>query len=230
MYRLTPEDSLRGRALSSTPASPSHRRLETRTKLLDAAIEVFAAEGVQGAAVETICQRADFTRGAFYSNFSSKEELFLAVLDRELSQRVDSAEQKARELAPMLKSCGSQITPDEAASLITEFFLPTAHATAWFILETEFLLMALRDPELAPKYHAFITAFTDRLARMIDIVIRSAGREILVPVGLLRALLSHQYETALRVTALAGADAEGGLASLATDMATLIFALTEPSS
>lgn len=215
--------------MTSAPPSPTSRRQETRTKLLDAAIEVFAAEGVQGAAVETICQRADFTRGAFYSNFSSKEELFLAVLDREMSQRVDTAEQKARDLAPLLKQRASQVSPNEASTLITEFFLPTEHATSWYILETEFLLMALRDPDLAPEYHAFITAFTDRLSRMIDIVIRSAGREILVPVGLLRTLLSQQYESALRVTALAGADAEGGLASLATDMATLIFALTKPN-
>src|SRR5690606_25363724 len=100
MYRLSAEHSLRGVSVTSAPPSPTSRRQETRTKLLDAAIEVFAAEGVQGAAVETICQRADFTRGAFYSNFSSKEELFLAVLDREMSQRVDSAEQKARDLAP----------------------------------------------------------------------------------------------------------------------------------
>lgn len=211
-----------------TPAA-SKRRLETRARLLDAAIEVFAAEGVQGASVEAICQHADFTRGAFYSNFSSKEELFLAVLDRELSQRVDTAEELARHIAPRLRERAAEITPEEASALISQFFLPTGHATAWFILETEFLLMALRDPELAPKYHAFITAFTERLARMIDIVIRSAGREMLVPVDLLRSVLSSQYETALRLTALAGADAEGALASLSTDMTSLIFALTRAS-
>lgn len=213
----------------SVPAA-SQRRLETRTRLLDAAIEVFAEEGVHSASVEAICQRADFTRGAFYSNFSSKEELFLAVLDRELSSRVDAAELKARALAPTLKARRSEITLEETATLISGFFLQADHATVWFILETEFLLMASRDPELAPEYHEFMTTFTDRLGRMIDIVIRSAGREILVPVDLLRSVLSQQHESALRLTAIAGEDAPGGLSSLGTNMAQLIFALTSPTA
>lgn len=57
----------------------SRRREQTRARLLDAAAEVFAEVGLEGASVEAICDRAGFTRGAFYSNFESKDELFLQL-------------------------------------------------------------------------------------------------------------------------------------------------------
>jgi AcrR family transcriptional regulator len=47
-----------------------------------AASEVFAESGFDGASVEAICERAGFTRGAFYSNFASKEELFFGLVQQ----------------------------------------------------------------------------------------------------------------------------------------------------
>lgn len=65
------------------------RRENTRARLLDAASQVFAEVGLDGASVEAICERAGFTRGAFYSNFESKDELFLqlasAIAERRLA-------------------------------------------------------------------------------------------------------------------------------------------------
>ena len=61
------------------------RRLEhTRDVLLDAAGEVFAKRGFGGAALEDIAEAAGYTRGAIYSHFGTKEELFLAVIERHL--------------------------------------------------------------------------------------------------------------------------------------------------
>lgn len=56
-------------------AAVTPRRARTRARLLAAAREVIAAEGAGGATVERICERAGFTRGAFYSNYSSLPEL-----------------------------------------------------------------------------------------------------------------------------------------------------------
>ena len=67
-----------GRMKRSRPA--------TRERLLDAASEVFGERGFAAATVEEVCERAGFTRGAFYSNFATKEELLLALLDREEAQ------------------------------------------------------------------------------------------------------------------------------------------------
>ncbi len=66
------------------------RRLEhTRSLLLDAAEEVFARKGLTGAALEDIADVAGYTRGAIYSHFGSKEELFLAVTDRQRQRFLD---------------------------------------------------------------------------------------------------------------------------------------------
>ena len=60
------------------------RRLEhTRNLLLDAAEEVFARKGFDAAALEDIADSAGYTRGAIYSHFGSKAELFLAVVERQ---------------------------------------------------------------------------------------------------------------------------------------------------
>lgn len=66
------------------------RRLEhTRNLLLDAAEEVFARRGFDGAALEDIADAAGYTRGAIYSHFGSKAELFLAVVERQRQQFLD---------------------------------------------------------------------------------------------------------------------------------------------
>src|ERR1700722_12611485 len=62
-------------------------RGEVRDRILDAASKVFAAEGFAGATIDAIGQAAGFTKGAVYSNFESKDELFLALLDREFELR-----------------------------------------------------------------------------------------------------------------------------------------------
>lgn len=54
----------------------------TRDALLQAAADVFVERGFGGASVEAIAARAGFTRGAFYSNFASKEELFAELLQQ----------------------------------------------------------------------------------------------------------------------------------------------------
>ena len=64
----------------------------TRSVLLDAAEEVFARRGYAGAALEDIADAAGYTRGAIYSHFGAKEELFLAVIERHLQRLLTSFE------------------------------------------------------------------------------------------------------------------------------------------
>jgi AcrR family transcriptional regulator len=56
------------------------KQAETRRQLIDAAERVFLRSGLQGSSVEEIVAEAGYTRGAFYSNFKSKEELFVELL------------------------------------------------------------------------------------------------------------------------------------------------------
>ena len=62
-----------------TPARVTRRRPETRGRLLDAAFGVFATRGFGRASIEEVCEAAGYTRGAFYSNFDTLDELFFAL-------------------------------------------------------------------------------------------------------------------------------------------------------
>lgn len=58
----------------------------TRERLLNAAEEIFAREGYAAASVEQIAEHAEYSKGAVYSNFVSKEALFLALLERNMAR------------------------------------------------------------------------------------------------------------------------------------------------
>ena len=63
-------------------------RDETRDKLFEAAARVFEEQGIGGASIEVIAAAAGFTRGAFYSNFKSKDELIIAMLEDHVERSI----------------------------------------------------------------------------------------------------------------------------------------------
>ena len=63
-------------------------RDETRDKLFEAAARVFEEQGIGGASIEAIAAAAGITRGAFYSNFASKDELIIAMLEDHVAQSI----------------------------------------------------------------------------------------------------------------------------------------------
>jgi AcrR family transcriptional regulator len=63
-------------------------RDDTREKLCEAAARVFEDQGIGGASIEAIAAAAGFTRGAFYSNFKSKDELIIAMLEDHVAQSI----------------------------------------------------------------------------------------------------------------------------------------------
>jgi AcrR family transcriptional regulator len=112
-------------------ATQQERRAETRTRLLDAAAELFARHGIDGASVDAIADAAERTSGALYGHFGSKEGLLTALLDRWLDEvaAVTAAEVVA---AP---------TADERLAAIWRNF---AEPTPWVQLEHELWLYATR--------------------------------------------------------------------------------------
>src|SRR3954469_10500304 len=63
-------------------------RDDTRDRLFGAAARVFEDDGIGGASIEAIAAAAGFTRGAFYSNFKSKDELIIAMLEDHVDQSI----------------------------------------------------------------------------------------------------------------------------------------------
>ncbi len=63
-------------------------REETRARLIEAALECFVEIGIGATSIEDVCDRAGLTRGAFYSNFESKDDLVIAVLDQHVEAQL----------------------------------------------------------------------------------------------------------------------------------------------
>jgi AcrR family transcriptional regulator len=100
-----------------TRLSRAERQQQTRRALLDAAAEVVIERGLAGASAEAICARAGFTRGAFYSNFDSKEQLFVELLqERVYSHYRAMAEQRIAEprSRPSLRETGEELAQMQA--------------------------------------------------------------------------------------------------------------------
>ena len=75
--------------MTTTRLTRAEKKAETRQRLLDAAAEVFARRGMQQGSIEEVAERAGFTKGAFYANFASKEELFLSMLDDRFARHLE---------------------------------------------------------------------------------------------------------------------------------------------
>jgi AcrR family transcriptional regulator len=128
-----------------SPVKPPRTRPtrgEVRDRILDAASKVFAAEGFAGATIDAIGQAAGFTKGAVYSNFGSKDELFLALLDREFELR-------GEQIATALESGGDTTA---AAQALSRSVLDSVHDHAdYYVLFVEYWLRAVRDSELRER-------------------------------------------------------------------------------
>ncbi|MEU7028317.1 helix-turn-helix domain-containing protein [Streptomyces sp. NPDC046275] len=153
------------------PRGVTRRRPHTRAALLRAALETFAEHGFHAASIEQICERAGFTRGAYYSNFAGKDELFLALFDehgerivRRLAERIDALPPEDYTLE-RLAALASRVEPDERD---------------WYLVSTEFTLHAIRDRQAARALAAHDARLRAEIARGIELVVRRSGRELTV--------------------------------------------------
>lgn len=120
----------------------AQQQARTREELLDAAVEVFGAAGFDRASVDAIAKTAGYTKGAVYANFASKEELFLAMIDRRMELQRSAPHLQTRADEP-----GASDLRDDAERL--DEFLRNAFDLDWALLATETLLYAVRhSPEL----------------------------------------------------------------------------------
>ena len=165
-----PERSWRGQygprvvadQVSGASAGTAKRsRANTRARLLDGAYQVFAERGFSGATVELVCEAGGFTRGAFYSNFDSMEQLFLALWDRQADRIVGS-------LAELVADLERDPEAGESVPELLATFHP--YDRQWFLVNTEFLLHALRNPPVAESLALHRRRLRDEIAKVIDLI------------------------------------------------------------
>ncbi|MFF9112576.1 MULTISPECIES: TetR/AcrR family transcriptional regulator [unclassified Streptomyces] len=137
----------------------TRRRVRTRANLLDAAFAVFAAKGFGRVSIEEVCDAAGYSRGAFYSNFASLDELFFALYE----QRAGLI---AEQVADALAEDGGDLDVAACVDRVTEVLLLDVD---WLLVKTDFLVRAARAPEVARtllEHRARLRrAIADRLAR-----------------------------------------------------------------
>lgn len=137
----------------------TRRRVRTRANLLDAAFAVFAAKGFGRVSIEEVCEAAGYSRGAFYSNFDSLDELFFALY----RQRADLI---ADQVSGALALDGPDLDVPAAVDRVTEVLLLDLD---WLLVKTDFLVHAARDPQVAETLlehrSRLRRAVADRLAR-----------------------------------------------------------------
>jgi AcrR family transcriptional regulator len=168
------------------------RRLRTRQRLLDAASAVFADEGFGRSTVEQICERAGYTRGAFYSNFDSLEELFLAMWEQ----------RSAQVLADITTAAAASAPPDTEVTLgeATERILAAIPIDdRWYRITAEFSAHAMRNPELKKAMVAREDAIVGAIMPILADGMARIGLRITDRGALGRALVAVHDGTSVQV-------------------------------
>jgi AcrR family transcriptional regulator len=149
------------------------RRQHTRDLLLDAAEQVFAERGFQGASLDEIADTAGYTRGAIYKHFGDKEELFLAVNERF----------NARFLESFADVADSGVAPaDLDLSVIAkQWHRMQSDDPRFYALGTEFNLYLLRNPDARERVAAQRRKIAEMIARFIDDQLARLGVGLKIP-------------------------------------------------
>ncbi len=149
------------------------RKQQTRTSLLDAAAEVFSRRGFHAASVDEVAETAGFSKGAVYSNFASKEDLFLALLDRRLAHEVVAWDTISRHIgAP----------PEEPARNQPSFATAIGEDRTWNLLVIEFFLYAMRDDRVRPKLAARFHDLRQVMREQLTPLFAAHGRTPTLPI------------------------------------------------
>ncbi|MEU1277061.1 TetR/AcrR family transcriptional regulator [Streptomyces sp. NPDC005805] len=170
------------------PRRVTARRARTRRRMLDAALEVFAEEGFGRSTVEQVCERAGYTRGAFYSNFSSLDELFLAMWE-ERSRRMLA---DVREALATASSAAPEETIRAAVAAIPV-------DDAWYRVTAEFTAHALRNRSLRRVMAAREQAILDTILPVVVDALARTGRRVPDETALGQALVAVHDGTSVQV-------------------------------
>lgn len=152
----------------------------TRERLLQAAAEVFAEKGFAGASVDEIAERAGHTKGAVYSNFANKDDLFLALIDDHLAAKVVDLDARL----------GEASDPAELVEgLHPTVVMPNHGDRTTYLLFSEFRLYALRHPEVARRLADHERSTLAVFEKQVELTLQQLGIEPPVPTARLAAVL-----------------------------------------
>jgi AcrR family transcriptional regulator len=142
------------------PLTPERRRAMTRRHLLDAAAIVFARKGFHGATLDEVAATAGFSKGAVYSNFKSKDDLFLELLD----DRINRQFAVVSEVLETGSHDRAEQFPRIREIFRSDMFWGEDFITLWL----EFVLYARRNPEAQAKLAASVQRSRAQVQALIE--------------------------------------------------------------
>ena len=156
---------------------------QTRQRLIDAMTTLVIERGYRGASLDEICERAGYSRGAFYSQFKSRDELMLACLEKHLDEEVQNIE----------KLVVGNATLHEMPERLARYYASGGDRVQWVVLQIEFQLYAARKEEFAKQFEQAIHAFRERLAKLVEHSFPSGSKLPISWIELTSLLLSISY-------------------------------------
>ena len=178
----------------------AEKQARTRAELIATAATVFARRGYRGASVEEIAEEAGYSHGAVYSNFAGKAELFLAVFEDYMAERV-------RELAATQTALPEDAPIEARARALADQWMDRLERDPdSVLLHMEFIAHAGRDPELSRRFGTRSAAMREAVSRYIAAYSDEAGAQLPVSADDL-ALALRALGIGLAVESLVSADA-----------------------
>src|SRR3954449_11755293 len=139
----------------------------TCEKLFEAAARVFEDQCIGGASIEAIAAAACFTRGAFYSNFKSKDELIIAMLEDHVEQSIG----RIRDLLEKHKNLADFI--DALKTMDRSQQDPLGRSP---LLHMEMILFVARAEKRRPELAKRLRARRKLIADIVEIAANNGGR------------------------------------------------------
>ena len=208
-----------GTVSTSASSRPLRRRENTRARLLEAALEVFAERGIRRVTVDELVAAAGFTRGAFYSNFSSIDEVFFAVFE-------DQAERMLGAIRAAIDSVPAGEFTLGSLGLILESLHPFGRH--WYLVHTEFVLLALRNEEARDVLREHSRRFRAEMVEVIGDVLARLEREATIPLEQMSETAMALYMHSIAQEAL-GEPTLGPAELLRDVLPQLVLGFSEPS-
>lgn len=206
-----------------TTETVSARRLQTQERLMDAAVVLFAHKGVLAATVEEICEQAGFTRGAFYSNFASKDDLCVAVLHRQAHQKLRMTEAAT---VPLPAGAPANDLNRLIEDAVTVFLAGLPSDRDSLIADSELRLYAVRSPAIREAFLELSSEMTLLVGDVLTAALDRLGARLVLPIDQAVELLYAVYEHSGTTALIHGGDPDD--AGRAGQLAALLRSLVVP--
>ena len=157
-----------------TAPTRAERKAHTRERLVAAAERLFKRDGFHATSVDAVADAAVYTKGAVYSNFASKEELFFAVYERRLAERVAQLDAIREQASSARAALRSAVASAERRG-----------EDGWMAVFFEFWAHVLRHPEHRERFAALHRQGLEPFVRAVEEFARAEGAEPPLPPELL---------------------------------------------